>query len=78
VIVTGVEHAARVEVAATFTGWDPVPLVRDGNAWRLDRPVTSGTHRVLIRINGGPWLVPSNLPAAADDFGGSVGLLTVP
>jgi hypothetical protein len=77
-VVTGAQHAQRVELAATFTGWEPVALIREGERWRLDRPVTSGTHRVLLRIDGGPWLVPANLPAAADDFGGSVGLLTVP
>ena len=77
-VVTGAQHAQRVELAATFTGWEPVALLREGDQWRLDRPITSGTHRVLLRIDGGPWLVPGNLPAAADDFGGSVGLLTVP
>jgi hypothetical protein len=77
-VVTGAQRAGRVELAATFTGWEPVTLIRDGDAWRLDRALTSGTHRVLLRLDGGPWLVPGNLPTAADDFGGSVGLLTVP
>jgi hypothetical protein len=28
-------------------------------------------------VNGGPWMVPRNLPSAADELGGRVGLITV-
>jgi hypothetical protein len=68
----------RVELVATFTNWEPVALVRSGEVWALDRVVPSGVHRVLVRVDGGPWMVPLNLPAAADDFGGTVGIITVP
>jgi hypothetical protein len=67
-----------VELAATFTDWEPLLLVRRGEAWELDRPIPSGAHRVLVRVDGGPWFVPANLPAAEDDFGGSVGIITIP
>jgi hypothetical protein len=67
-----------VELAASFTSWEPIQLVRRGTAWELDRPLASGAHRVLIRVDGGPWLVPANLPSAADDFGGTVGIITIP
>jgi hypothetical protein len=76
-VVAGPE-GDHVELAATFTSWEPVRLVRRGQAWELDREVPSGVHRVVVRIAGGPWLVPSNLPATADDFGGMVGIITVP
>jgi hypothetical protein len=69
---------ALIELAATFTSWQPVPLVRRGDVWELDRSIPSGAHRVLVRVDGGPWIVPTNLPATADDFGGSVGIITVP
>ncbi len=67
-----------VEIAASFTDWEPIALVRSGDHWELDRVVPSGAHRVLLRINRGPWIVPANLPSTADDFGGTVGILTVP
>jgi hypothetical protein len=70
--------AASLELAASFTNWEPVALVQRGDRWELDRRIPSGAHRVLVRINGGPWIVPANLPATADDFGGTVGILTVP
>ncbi|MFN2563597.1 MAG: glycogen-binding domain-containing protein [Gemmatimonadaceae bacterium] len=77
-VVVTASRAALVELAATFTSWEPVALVRRGDQWELDRPIPSGAHRVLVRVDGGPWVVPENLPAAADDFGGAVGIVTVP
>jgi hypothetical protein len=77
-LVVAAPDAELVELAATFTSWEPVRLVRRGEAWELDRALPSGAHRVVVRIAGGPWLVPANLPAAADDFGGKVGIITVP
>ena len=46
--------------------------------WTVERVVAPGTHRVAIRVNGGPWAVPPNLPHVSDEFGGEVGLLIVP
>lgn len=70
--------AARVELMGDFTDWNPVVLERDGTAWRIDRVVTAGPHRVAIRLDGGEWIVPANLPRVEDDLGGMVGLVTVP
>lgn len=69
---------SRVELMADFTDWNPVPLVRTGSAWRLERAVAPGPHRIAIRVDGGEWIVPANLPKLADDLGGTVGLITVP
>jgi hypothetical protein len=74
-----VHNAARVELMADFTDWQPVSLerVQVGASWRIERQVAAGLHRVSLRIDGGPWIAPSNLPHAdAGDAG--VGLLTVP
>jgi hypothetical protein len=46
--------------------------------WTLERGIAPGTHRVAIRVNGGAWVVPPNLPHVSDEFGGEVGLLIVP
>ncbi len=71
-----VPNAARVEIMADFTEWQPIPLqaATAGGPWRLERQITPGLHRVSLRIDGGSWIAPSNLPRA--EVG--VGLLTVP
>jgi hypothetical protein len=77
-LVVTAPSAELVELAASFTSWDPVRLVKRGDLWELDRPIPSGSHRLAVRVDGGPWIVPANLPAAPDDFGGTVGIVTVP
>jgi hypothetical protein len=73
-----VDSASRVEIMGDFTNWAPVALERAGDAWRLERAIPAGPHRVAIRLDGGPWIVPVNLPRVEDDFGGTVGIITVP
>lgn len=70
--------ATRVELRADFTEWSPVELTRSGDTWRLDMAVPPGLHRIAIRIDGGEWIAPPNLPHADDGLGGTVGLITVP
>lgn len=70
--------AEVVEVMGAFTGWQPLRLRRNGDAWVLPRRLESGLHRVLVRVDGGEWRTPDNLPRAEDEFGTSVGLLVVP
>jgi hypothetical protein len=77
-LVVTAPSGTLVELAASFTRWEPVPLLRRGDVWELDRSIPSGAHRVLVRVDGGPWIVPANLPTTADDFGGSVGIITIP
>jgi hypothetical protein len=75
---------SSVEMMADFTDWEPVALYRDlaardaRDAWIAVRPLAPGTHRVALRIDGGAWTVPANLPRVDDDFGGAVGLVTIP
>jgi hypothetical protein len=63
---------------ADFTDWSPVVLERIDGVWRLDRAVTPGVHRIALRIDGGEWIAPANIPHATDDLGGVVGLITIP
>lgn len=72
------DSAAHVDIMGDFTNWSPVALDRVGGSWRLDRAIASGSHRVAIRIDGGPWIVPVNLPRVEDDLAGVVGIITVP
>lgn len=72
-------RARQVEVAGTFTGWEPVSLtVGADGTWSLATRVEPGPHRLLVRIDGGPWQPPINLPALDDEFGGRVGIVTIP
>lgn len=70
--------ATTVDIVADFTDWTPVPLAREGDRWTLVRQIAPGPHRLALRIDGGDWRAPANLPEAHDEFGGVVGLLTVP
>jgi hypothetical protein len=73
--------ASNVEIMADFTDWEPVTLTRAAPSrgeWILSLALVPGSHRIALRIDGGEWIVPSNLPRVADEFGGVVGLLTVP
>ncbi|HEY9228500.1 MAG TPA: glycogen-binding domain-containing protein [Gemmatimonadaceae bacterium] len=73
-----VDSASSIEVMGDFTDWNPVALERKGNVWRLERALSSGVHRLMMRIDGGSWTAPANLPKASDELGGVVALVTVP
>jgi hypothetical protein len=75
-----VDSASSVEIMADFTSWEPVALSRDTSSgvWRLERSIEPGLHRIAVRIDGGQWHVPANLPRVSNGFGGTVGLVTVP
>jgi hypothetical protein len=72
------DDTAQVEVAGSFSGWKPVPLTRTGDAWEAEIALPPGSHRVAVRINGGPWQAPRGTARVKDDYGGSAGLIVVP
>jgi hypothetical protein len=70
---------SSVELMADFTDWSPIALDHVGGVWRLERPIVAGAHRLAIRIDGGEWIVPVNLPRVEDELGGAaVGIITIP
>lgn len=71
-------RARSVEVMGDFTEWLPVLLFGTGGVFSTTVPMPAGNRRLVIRIDGGPWLPPSNTPVVDDDFGGRVGLVLVP
>ncbi len=70
--------ASRVELMGDFTEWMPVEMENGAGVWTVRRAIAPGLHRMAIRINGGAWTPPLNLPKVDDDLGGTVGLITVP
>ena len=71
-------NVQSVELTADFTDWQPITLRRaDRDFWEVTVRVTSGVHRINVRLNGGPWIVPKGIRAEEDEFGGSVGVLVV-
>jgi hypothetical protein len=70
--------ASRVEVMGDFTEWEPAALVPAGDVFSATFELSTGSHRLVVRIDGGPWMPAANTPAVDDDFGGRVGLLVVP
>ena len=68
----------RVEMMADFTDWEPVSLVRTpAGVWEITVPIKPGPHRLNVRLDGGDWVVPTNLARVTDEFGSIVGLLLV-
>ena len=79
IVSVRVPSAASVELMADFTDWEAVALTAEPNGvWTLHRVIAPGPHRVAIRVNGGAWVAPPNLPRVPDDFGSEVGLLVIP
>jgi hypothetical protein len=71
-------ESQRVQVAGTFSGWEPVPLRRTSEGWEARIVLGSGRHRVGVRIDDGPWRAPANLGKVRDEFGGTSGIIVVP
>jgi len=72
------DRARTIEVSGDFNRWSPVSLRQThAGVWEVMLPLTPGTYRVNVRIDGGRWLPPAGLPQAEDDFNGVVGVLVV-
>jgi hypothetical protein len=68
-----------VELAGDFTDWEAREMVRaDEETWVLRAPLARGLHRLNVRVDGGPWVVPAGITSTEDGFGGRVGLLVIP
>lgn len=69
---------AQVEIAGDFSNWEPVALsLADSGVWTAELPLSRGTYRFNVRIDGGGWIVPAGVTGLRDEFGGVVGLLRV-
>jgi hypothetical protein len=77
--VAGVDARAQPSVAGDFTGWQAVPMRRDGDGWAVTLRVSPGVHRYAFRRADGTWFVPAGTPGRrADGMGGFSAVLVVP
>lgn len=77
-IVIQVAKARAVELAGDFTDWKPIALQPWGDAaWRVLLPLSSGLHRLAIRIDGGAWQAPPGTRPITSEFGGEVAEIVV-
>ena len=78
VVLVHAPGAQRVELMSDLTGWEARPLDRRRGRWEIRLTTQPGSHHVRVRIDGGPWIVPANLPRIDDELGGTVGLIVIP
>jgi hypothetical protein len=77
-MVLRVPGARTAEVSGDFNDWKPVALREvSPNVWEATVPMTPGTHRINVRINGDAWTAPPNVPTVNDEFNGRVGIIVV-
>lgn len=77
-IVLHEPRARTVYLAGDFTDWRPIELdPAPGGDWRVVLPVSTGLHRVAVRIDGGEWQAPPGVRAVTSEFGGEVGEVMV-
>jgi AMP-activated protein kinase-like protein len=74
----GAPSARSVELNGDFTHWQPMRLTRGSDGWwSITLPIAPGTYQLNIRVDGGPWIAPPGLMTSTDEFGGTVGILTI-
>ncbi len=80
--VVAVPEAHTVALVGTFNDWDPAatPLRAGPSAgvWVVEVPLAPGRHEYAFVVDGERWLPDPAAPAAADDFGASNSVVTVP
>jgi hypothetical protein len=72
------DDSALVEVAGSFSDWQPVQLARTTEGWQAEIALPPGRHRVAVRVDAGPWRAPRGIARVKDEFGGEAGLIVVP
>jgi hypothetical protein len=72
-------NAREVLVNGDVTGWRPIALSSDVDGWWRGRLVIpSATVELVVRVDGGAWLVPPGAEEIVDEFGGRSGRIVVP
>ena len=74
-----VPGARTVEISGDFNGWQPVSLHESSpNVWEAVLPLTPGTYRINVRVDGDRWTAPPGVSTVDDEFNGRVGIVVIP
>jgi hypothetical protein len=73
-----VEGAAAPSIAGDFTGWQPVPMRRNGDQWEASFDLEPGVYHYSFVRADGSWFLPDTIRNRVDDgFGGVNAVLVV-
>lgn len=64
--------ATRVQLAGSFTNWEPRYELREGvpGVWSITVPLTQGVHDYAFIVDGQRWVADPHAPQVGDGFGG--------
>ncbi|MFM8567502.1 MAG: glycogen-binding domain-containing protein [Gemmatimonadota bacterium] len=70
--------ATTIELQGSMTAWASVSFVAEGDGWfAVELAIPVGTHELVLRRDGGRWVVPPGLAVRVDEFGGETGVVVV-
>ncbi|HEX8318296.1 glycogen-binding domain-containing protein [Longimicrobium sp.] len=72
------DHAEPPAVVGDFSGWQPVPMVVDGEWWVARVRIAPGVHHFSYRLADGQMMLPPGVPSVDDGFGGRSAVVVVP
>lgn len=72
--------ATSVQLAGTFTGWQPRVELRETEPgeWTVLVPLRPGVHDYAFVIDGDRWVADPHAPQVDDDFGGTNSRISLP
>lgn len=66
--------ATTTELQGSMTAWASVSFVVEGDGWfAVELAIPVGTHELVLRRDGGRWVVPPGLAVRVDEFGEEAG-----
>jgi hypothetical protein len=65
--------ASRVQLAGSFTNWEPRYELRQSGpgVWTITVPLTEGVHDYAFVVDGAQWVPDPHAPQIGDGFGGT-------
>jgi 1,4-alpha-glucan branching enzyme len=65
--------AMRVQLAGSFTNWEPRYELRQSapGIWTITVPLTEGVHDYAFVVDGQQWVPDPHAPQIGDGFGGT-------
>jgi hypothetical protein len=71
--------AMRVQLAGSFTNWEPRYELRQSapGVWTITVPLTQGVHDYAFIVDGKRWVADPHVPQIGDGFGGTNNRLAI-